>query len=431
MPYNVFVIGMDKFVQEQLEGLPRANEFRFHPLLRLDEVVHTDDYDIPGLLQQAEQTLDEFTGTVDAIVSAWDFPSSTLLPLLRQPRDLPGAALEAVLKCEHKYWSRCLQADIAPETVPAFELVNPFADDAVEATSLAFPFWIKPVKGHSSKLGFRINDAEEYRQVLQKIRNGIGAIGKPFNEILRRAETPDWLIDADGYTCIAEQIIPEAFQCTLEGYVFNGETRIYGIIDSIRHERFRSVFSRYQYPSQLPKNITDRMEEIARKLMAGIGYDNSPFNVEFYYEESNDKLWLLEINSRLSRSHTPLFELVDGASHLQVMVDVAIGLEPRLPEGEGSFRLAAKFMEREFEDKWVEAVPEAEDIERVKTEFPGSRVEIKARPGAKLSDLLHRDSYSYEIANLFLGADSQEELMKKERFCIDNLPFRFSPVSQT
>lgn len=428
MPYNVFVIGMDEFVQKQLEGLPRAREFNFHPLLPPDQVVYSEDFDIPELVQQAEHILDQFPGTVDAIVSAWDFPSSTLLPVLRQPRNLPGATLEAVLKCEHKYWSRRLQAEVAPEVVPAFELVNPFADESIP---LAFPFWIKPVKGHSSKLGFKIHDADEYQQALHKIRQEIGAIARPFNEFLRRAEIPEWLHHADGYSCLAEQLIPDAYQCTLEGYVFKGETRVYGIVDSLRHERFRSVFSRYQYPSQLPTSVTDRMAAITRKLMVRIGYDNAPFNIEFYYEESADRLWLLEINTRLSRSHTPLFELVDGVSHLQVMVDVALGREPRLPDGDGRFRIAAKFMEREFEDKLVEAVPDAADIERVITALPGSRVEINARAGAKLSDLLHRDSYSYEIADLFLGADSEEELLEKERFCNENLPFRFSPVSNS
>jgi hypothetical protein len=37
-----------------------------------------------------------------------------------------------------------------------------------------------------------------------------------------------------------------------------------------------------------------------------------------------DTIWLLEINTRISKSHCPLFRRVDGASHHQVMLDLAL-----------------------------------------------------------------------------------------------------------
>jgi len=125
------------------------------------------------LLPKATAQLEAFSGSIDAIVTYWDFPSSTILPILRRRFGLPGTSLEAVLKCEHKYWSRLEQARVAPEHVPRFCALDPFADDPLATIPLAFPFWIKPVKAHSSHLGFKIRDRAEFDRAIGAIRGGI------------------------------------------------------------------------------------------------------------------------------------------------------------------------------------------------------------------------------------------------------------------
>jgi hypothetical protein len=42
----------------------------------------------------------------------------------------------------------------------------------------------------------------------------------------------------------------------------------------------------------------------------------------------------------------------------------------------------------------------------------------------RLSELRDQDSYSYEIATLFMGADSHEKLLANYREAITMLPFR-------
>ncbi len=215
---------------------------------------------------------------------------------------------------------------------------------------------------------------------------------------------------------------------TLEGYVFEGEVVVYGAVDSIREGRHRSCFARYQYPSRLPRRVLARMAATTRRVMPHVGLANTPFNVEYFYDPRRDDYWLLEINPRISKSHCPLFQMVTGASHQEVMLEVALGERPDYPRREGRFACAAKFMPRHYEDAIVVCVPQAEDIARVQRAFPGTLVENEVTPGAQLSRLGYQDSYSYEIAAIYMGAQSQAQLLADYRRCLDMLGYRFAPV---
>jgi hypothetical protein len=429
MTWNVFVIGYDDLGRQLLPQLRHAEDYAFHGLLPLDEVVHAEEYPFDHLLADALAQLEAFSGSVDAIVSYWDFPSSALLPLLRRHYGLPGPTLAAVLKCEHKYWSRLEQARAVPECVPSFQAVDPDDEAAVEGIRIDYPFWIKPVKAHSSQLGFRIDTPEMLREVLPRIRDRIGRFGRPFDEVSAHTDIPDEVASVTGHHCIAESIISAGRQCTLEGYVQNGHVHLVGLVDSIRDQRQRSVLLRYEYPSRLPDAVQQRMLDYTRRLIAQIGYDDAPFNIEFYHDTQHDRIWLLEINSRLSRSHAAIFQLVDGAPHFQVMVDVALGITPRMPHGEGRYAVGAKQMLRVFEDGVVRRVPTAEEIQRVEARFPGATVELNVSEGMRLSTLQHQDPFSFELGVLFIGAESHAALLERIDQCREMLPFDIEPLS--
>ena len=173
--------------------------------------------------------------------------------------------------------------------------------------------------------GFTPTEADDLRRAIPIIRDQIELFAKPFNHVLSQASLPPEIAAVDGYHCIAEKLISAGRQCTLEGYALNGEVEVYGVIDSVREGEHRSCFSRYQYPSRLPRRVQMRMIGAAKQLVRAIGYDGSPFNIEFYWDDRSDRISLLEINARISKSHCPLFEEVDGSSHQQVMIDVALG----------------------------------------------------------------------------------------------------------
>lgn len=423
MGKNLFIVGLDPFHLHQLETLARAGEYRFVSLISYEKIKCGSSFPVREFLEQAPRLLADYPGRVDAIVGYWDFPVSTMLPILRERQGLRGPSLEAVVMCEHKYWSRMKQQEVIPESIPAFQHVDPFDPEAVRACSLDYPFWLKPVKSVLSYLGFMIRDEREFKTALAKIRKGIARYAVPFNYILNRTEMPAEIRAVDGYRCIAESLISEGRQCTLEGYAQDGEVHVYGIIDSVREGKHQSSFSRYQYPSILPQQVQQRMIVTTQKLIKHLAYCDAPFNIEFYWDDRCDLIHLLEINTRISKSHCPLFKMVDGEYHHDVMIDIALGRTPRFPHRRGRYATAAKFMVRCYRDGKVLGVPGPEDVKRLRERFDGAEVQVNVMPGMRLSELRDQDSYSYEIADLFIGADSHEELLANYREALTMLPF--------
>ncbi|MCB2215787.1 ATP-grasp domain-containing protein [Desulfofustis glycolicus] len=429
MVENIFVAGLDSLHLAQLQSLKKAERYHFHSLISYEEIKCGKTFPVRSFVSRACQTLEEFAGSVDGVIGFWDFPVSTVLPYIRQQAGLAGPSLTSVLKCEHKYWSRLMQAEVVPELIPAFRVVNPFASDAVERCDLPFPFWLKPVKSVLSHLGFLVRDRIEFASCLETIREHIGRYARPFNYILGLADLPDEIRSVDGFHCIAESLISSGYQCTLEGYVLGGEVVIYGVIDSIREGGENcSSFARYQYPSALPAAVQGRMAAAAAKVLVRAGYDDAPFNIEFYWNRASDTIALLEVNTRISKSHCPLFKMVDGEYHHDVLIDVALGRQPRFPYRQGEYGVAAKFMLRRFQDGIVRRIPDLDAIERLKRTFPACEVTIKVRSGMRLSDLRDQDSYSFEIGELYLGADTGEELLARYRQALIMLPFAIEQI---
>lgn len=422
--HNVFVLGLNDFNRGKLENTSAASQCHFIGLLDPAEVLDADYYPIADMLERACAQIEAHDGAPDAVIGYVDFPVSTMIPIIARRFGLRAPTLESLLRCEHKYWSRLVQREVVPEHIPRFELVDPFGDDPVGALTLDYPFWIKPVKSSGSFLGFRVSNQTEFEHALAAIRAHIGIFAEPFDHILEYATLPPEIADVGGHYCIAESLIGGR-QCTLEGYVFDGGVHYHGVIDSIR-ARNSSTFLRYQYPSRLPARVIERMQTIARTVLAHIGFDQSAFNIEFFWDVDSDHVWLLEINTRIAQHHSDLFEKVDGVSNHEVVVDVALGRAPNFPHGAGDFAYAACCFLRHYDDGVVGRVPDAADVEAL---APGTIFEPLVAPGTRLSELIHQETYSYALALLYLGGDDPDMLRERYRACRAALRFDIQPVA--
>ncbi|KAA8984542.1 ATP-grasp domain-containing protein [Halospina sp. K52047b] len=418
---QVYVLGMNEFNRAKLESLPGADHYRFHGVLTPEEILYADDFPIESMLSRAEKQLQEADPAPDAIVGYMDFPVSTILPILTGRLGLPGLDLRAMLKCEHKYWSRLEQQAVVPDFIPRFQLVDPFLDSPETQLELEYPFWLKPVKSAGSYLGFRIDDEAAFHRAVAEIREHINRIAEPFDRILEYIELPDNIAAVGGHYCLAEALLT-GDMCTLEGYVHQGEVHVHGVVDSVR-EANSSSFARYQYPSQMPQSVTERMEEVARKTLQRIGFDGSAFNIEFFWDSSTDKVSLLEINTRIAQHHSDLFDKVHGVSNHQVAVELALGHNPKFPAARGRFNCAAAFWLRRHEDAWVADVPSGQTLAAIAEEYPGTYVELDVHPGMWLSELHDQDSYSYVLALIYVGADTHEQLMANHSAIVERLSF--------
>ncbi len=418
---NVFVLGLDDLNLAMLRGMPHLADYRFHPLLSVDELLYTDEINLVELLDKAQRQLESFDGPVDAIVGYWDFPVSSMLPILRERFGLRGPSLEAVVKCEHKYWSRLEQQKVIDE-YPRFALVD-LDHPVTPPPGLDYPMWLKPVRSFASELAYHAGGPAEFRKAATAIRRGIGRVGKPFEFVLSQLDLPPEIARVGEAVCLAEEAL-RGTQVTVEGYSRGGDVHVYGVVDSIHYPDSPS-FLRYQYPSTLPESVIDRMVGVTRRVITQIGLDDAPFNVEFFWDAGRDTIGLLEVNPRHSQSHARLFADVDGVPNHQCMVRLALGCEPELPYRKGPYTVAAKWFLRRFTDGVVRRSPTREEVLRVEREIPGTTVALVASTGGRLSELHRQDSYSYELADIYIGAADEAELIEKYERCAKALPFEF------
>lgn len=422
---NVFVLGLDEHNEQILRDLPDSGQYHFHPLLSIEELQYGPEIPLRDLLDKAESQLKAFEGPVDAIIGFWDFPVSSMVPILcRQLGGLCCVSLEAVVKCEHKYWSRLEQQKVIDE-YPRFGLVDPERDTA-PPQGVNYPMWIKPVKSFSSDLAFGVSNRREFQDALAEIRDGIGRVGSPFETVLAHLDLPPEIADAGGLVCLAEETM-RGRQFTIEGYRYGGETHILGVVDSVTHDESPS-FVRFQYPASVPDRVAERMADISDRVLRQVGLDNTTFNIEFFWDESTDALSLLEVNPRHSQSHAELFVQVDGAPNHLAMLRLALGRDPEPPRGQGPYRVAAKWFLRHWNDGVVRRCPTEEEIDAVQREIPGVTVDVITAEGDRLSELVDQDSYSYKIANIYVGAESEAELIEKYDRCVAALPFEIDDV---
>jgi hypothetical protein len=84
-------------------------------------------------------------------------------------------------------------------------------------------------------------------------------------------------------------------------------------------------------------------------------------------------------------------------------------------------------MLRHFEDAWVTRVPSEDEIRRAAEAVPGTHVDILVSPGTRLSELQNQDSYSYELADIYIGASERSKLEESYRRVLEILTFEFEP----
>ncbi len=420
---NIFIIGSNDFNNTELKTIENAESYNFIPIFEQEEVQkESAAQDVHVIMQKARQAIEDTEGSPDAIIGFFDFPVTLITFLLCQEYNLIGPPPRSGFMCEHKYWSRLEQNKIISENVPGFQAIDTNSPPAFDDLQLDTPFWVKPVKAFSAQLGFKIENADNYTESMKVMQAEIPKFAKPFNDLLNHIELPDEIEQIDGNYSIAEEIIG-GHQCTVTGYVHNGDVVNYGVVDSINYENSPSFFY-YMYPSNLDESVQKRLKNISEKVMRHMGFDNSPFNIEYFYDEESDDIKLLEINPRMSQSHSDLFAKVNGSSNHEILVQLALGIEPDFKKKSGMFHYAAKFQYRLFEDGVIESVPDHERIAKIEKQYPETHIHLDVIEGQRLSELEVQDRYSFCLGNILIGGESEADLLQKYDEIIKKLAIR-------
>ncbi|MFW5960554.1 MAG: D-alanine--D-alanine ligase, partial [Chitinivibrionales bacterium] len=211
---QIFIVGLDDFNLKMLKNTPEAEECEFLPALYVSEMRDVESLEIDKLLETCFKRIEE-NEKIDAIASYYDFPGTALVPVIAEKYNLPGADLQSVFKCEHKYWSRLEQSKVISEHIPEFAAFDPFDVDAYQKISMIPPFWIKPIKSFRSFLAYNINSETQFYENIKEVQEHVEFITEPFKDLLRKYKMPAEFTEMKE-NCIAESTI-SGHQCTVEG----------------------------------------------------------------------------------------------------------------------------------------------------------------------------------------------------------------------
>ncbi|HXV61040.1 MAG TPA: ATP-grasp domain-containing protein [Vicinamibacteria bacterium] len=376
------------------------------------------DFDVPGFIRR---TVEEKRTRIRGVFSSSDYPGATAAAAIATGLGLPGPRPADVIRASHKYYSRIVQREAAPTATPWFALVDPALPEG-EPPGIGFPCFLKPVKGAFSVMSKKIDDASELEAFLARpaVIEFLSDYVFIFNRLV--SELTDFEINGSYF--IAEELL-KGKQVTLEGFVGSRGVVRLGIVDSVRHPKTKS-FVRFEYPTNLPRRVQERMWEVAESVIERLGLVNTLFNVEFMYHAERDRVSIVEVNPRMCGQFADLYEKVDGVNSYEIALLLASGQSPSVPQLEGAYRVAASFPLRIFEPSRVVHAPSADEIAAAESKFEKTLVWSECATGDALDDFESiEDGKSARYAIVNLGADKHERLLARFDEVKNALGYRF------
>lgn len=354
---------------------------------------------------------------IDAVISTHDYPAAIIGSIIAEKLCLPAPEIEKILICQHKYLCRQYQKKYVPEAYVESKMIDPLKK---AKAPFDFPFFIKPVKSFFSIMASQINNMCQYDDYIFKAKNHIYEFSAPLNEIFKNYSSYRY----DASYLIAEKLI-HGKQVTIEAYSYNKNISIIGIVDSIMYKN-KISFKRFDYPSALKKDVKLKMEEIARKFIKKLGFDNGILNIEFFYEPDSGLIKIIEINPRMCSQFADLMEKVNGINTYEIQLFISLGVNPATLNTniKHKYKYTSSFVLRKFKDKKIINLPSKKQIDDLKKLYPDIRIEIYGKENQMLSNELN-DMSSFRYGILNLGANSKKELCLEYKASKDMLNFKF------
>lgn len=393
-------------------------------------IYHGDDlFHFPGTLKlltfdalaYIEKVVAKFADAgLAGVLSSDEYIGAIIAAVVADRLGLPAADPAKIILAQHKYYSRVAQQAAAPEATPDATLI-PIHGVKPEDLEIDFPFFVKPCKGTFSVFADKVDDFAALRKhlnfnILERL--AINRVAKPYNDLLHAFT--DLEHDAN-YFC--GEGLMSGDQVTVEGFAFDGDVQVMGIVDSVMFEGTHT-FERFEYPSRLAPDVQDRMCRLTEAVIRGVGIRHGQFNVELFYDRETDKLGIIEINPRLSYQFADLYEFVDGSNTYDVLLDLTLGRRPAYQSKAGTFSCCASFVMRTFEGKKLKAVPDQAHVDAFNAQYTESTVKIYGKPGQSMkSEMKALGSYRYSIVNV--AAHSLLDLFAIQQDAIEKLPFEW------
>ena len=329
--------------------------------------------------------------------------------LLAERMGWPGTPVAAVLACQHKLHARRVLQQVAPEAnTPFAPLEWRYGDPPPD--NLGYPRFVKPIKAAFSVLARVVHDRED---LMALTRFGfwerwvIRHLIEPFERVVK-ARLPE---AGSARRMLLEQPV-QAMQYNLDGYVFAGELRPLGFVESVMYPGTQA-FMRFDYPCRLGESGRDKALDVARRFLSAVGFTHGLFNMEFFHDPVTEKVTVIEFNPRMAAQFSDLYLRVKGVDLHRLGLELALGRDPaRLPLAEPSAGAAASFVYRCFDPAERPAMPDAAQQAALAKRFPDALLFRFAKsPGQIARDFKWVGSYRYGI--LHLGGRDAGELRER------------------
>ncbi len=318
--------------------------------------------------------------------------------MLAERMGWPGTPVNAVLACQHKLHARRILEAVAPEANTGFELMasrygEPVPDDII------YPVFVKPVKAAFSVLARKVRNRDELAALarfgaweLWVIRHLV----EPFERIAR-AHLPE---AGSAHRMLLETPVT-ARQYNLDGYVFDGELRELGIVESVMYPGTQ-CFMRFVHPCALPSGPRSRAVDVARRFLAAAGFTHGLFNMEFFHDAATDRITVIEFNPRMASQFSDLYLRVDGIDLHRVALELAHGRDPTLlPRVKATAGVAASFVYRSFDPAARPPPPAAAQQRELARQFPDAMLFCFPKSAGQIArDFKWLSSYRYGILHL-------------------------------
>ena len=318
--------------------------------------------------------------------------------LLAERMGWPGTPVAAVLACQHKWYARQVLEQVDPEAnTPSCLMTSHYGEPVPH--DLHYPLFVKPVKAAFSVLARAVHNRDELAALTRFSWSELWVIRRlvePFERIAQQ-RLPQ---AGSAHRMLLEQPV-NALQYNLDGYVFNGEVRPLGVVESVMYPGTQA-FMRFAYPCALAPAGRARALQVAQRFLQAVGFTHGLFNMEFFYDAATERLTVIEFNPRMAAQFSDLYLRVDGVDLHRVGMELAFGRDPAaLPRSPARAGLAASFVYRCFDPAERPPMPSAAQIAQLQREFPDARLfSFPKNAGQIARDFKWLGSYRYGILHL-------------------------------
>jgi hypothetical protein len=245
------------------------------------------------------------------------------------------------------------------------------------------------------------------------------------NALSRRSSYYNALNIATCNIFLCEELI-EGVQVTVDGFVFKGHVKFFGITKANYHSN-SNIFFYHSFPYTFSPELSKKIEQGLSRLIPGLGLENGFFNVELRANEKDNTYKIIEVNSRIAFQFAKTIQAVKGFDPLHLQCDLAVGKYPDLSStSQRCFRYCYNFELHSFEDARIAQTPTQSAYAELRLKYPEVYIRNLVHEGANLSDFKHNpDSYRYCV--LDIPGDSHTEIMDKYEDVVSRLGYKFSP----